>query len=140
MEKTLDSSFFRMVNDGLTEEDIRMMSPLVWAYVGDGVYELLVRTYVVKRGLSTQKLHRLSSGKVSAKGQLKFYESIKSHLDEEEESIFRRGRNAHSYTMAKNMTVGEYRAATGLEALFGYLYLMKREERILKLFQLGMEG
>lgn len=123
----------------LSEEAIRMMAPLSWAFIGDAVFEILARTQMLAPGRKPQVLHRMTSQVVSARGQTAFYETIKDELTDEEATVFRRGRNGHSATMAKNMTVQEYRTATGLEALFGYLYLLGRKDRILELFSLGIK-
>lgn len=112
----------------------KMYSPLVYAYIGDAVYEVIIRTIVVNRGnCPVNKMHRASSGLVKASAQAELIQLIMEELTEEEQSIYRRGRNAHSATMAKNATVKDYRAATGFEALIGYLYLNGRKERLIEL-------
>ena len=117
------------------EIDIRERSPLALAFVGDGVFELLVRARAVERTrLNPNKLHGLAVQYVSAKGQFAALSFIDPILSEEEKDIVRRGHNASKATVAKNATPEEYRGSTGLEALFGYLYLLGRNDRILELF------
>ena len=111
------------------------LSPLVLAYIGDAVYEMLARTYVVSQGNApVDKMNAKARRIVSASGQNEMYFKLKDCLTDEEEAVFRRGRNANSHTHSKNASVSEYRHATGLEALFGYLYLSGNNERIMELF------
>lgn len=118
------------------EVDIRTYSPLTLAYIGDAIYDLVIRTIVVERGNSTaNKLHRKAVAYVNARVQARMIDALKDELSEEEESVYHRGRNAKSYTSAKNASVIEYRKATGLEALCGYLYLQGRQERMLYLIR-----
>lgn len=141
MEKSLENLISGIREEfDLGDVDIRTYSPLVLAYIGDGIYELVIRSLLVGRG-NTQaaKLHREASSLVNAGAQAVMLERIKEHLTEEELQIFRRGRNAHSPTMAKHASVSEYRRATGFEALMGYLYLGGQMERLLKLVRLGLE-
>ena len=116
------------------EVDIRTYSPLTLAYIGDAIYDLVIRTIVVERGNSSaNKLHAKAVSYVNARVQARMIDALESELTQEEEAVYRRGRNAKSYTTAKNATVIEYRKATGLEALCGYLYLQGRQERMLYL-------
>lgn len=125
---------------GVEEVDIRTYSPLALAYIGDGVFDLIIRTIVVGRGNTrANKLHCRTSHIVKAHTQAMLAEKLLPYLTEEENSVYRRGRNAHSPTMAKNATVADYRKATGLEALVGYLYLTEQFERILFLVKEGLE-
>ena len=125
----------------LKEVDIRTYSPLTLAYIGDAVYDLIIRTVVVERGnTSANKLHKQTVEYVKAPAQSKLVEAILAELTEEEAGVYRRGRNAKPYTMAKNATVNEYKKATGFEALVGYLYLNDRVERILELIQMGLQN
>lgn len=118
------------------EVDIRTYSPLTLAYIGDAIYDLVIRTIVVERGNSTaNKLHRKAVAYVNARVQARMIDALEDELSEEEESVYHRGRNAKSYTSAKNASVIEYRKATGLEALCGYLYLQGRQERMLYLIR-----
>lgn len=119
---------------GCSEIDIRTYSPLTLAYIGDAIYDLVIRTIVVERGnTSANKLHRKAVSYVNARVQAKMIEALMDELTEEEQGIYRRGRNAKSFTTAKNASVIEYRKATGFEALCGYLYLTGRQERMLLL-------
>ena len=114
-------------------------SPLVLAYIGDAVYELVVRTKVISHAEATvSKLHHRSSQLVKAQTQAASVKLLS--LTQEEERIFKRGRNAKSYTMAKNATMADYRAATGFEALIGYLYLDGQTERMLQLIHEGIDA
>ncbi|MDE6601232.1 MAG: ribonuclease III [Lachnospiraceae bacterium] len=116
------------------EVDIRTYSPLALAYIGDAVYDLVIRTVVVERGnTSANKLHKKTVSYVNARMQARMIEALMDELTEEERTVYKRGRNAKSYTTAKNATVIEYRKATGFEALCGYLYLTGRQERMLAL-------
>ncbi len=124
---------------GVEEVDIRTYSPLALAYIGDGVFDLVIRSVIVGRGnTGANRLHHRTSHIVKAHTQAKIAESLLPHLTEEEAAVYRRGRNAHSPTMAKNATMSDYRKATGLEALFGYLYLAGQFERIVSLIREGL--
>ena len=123
----------------LKGQDARQYSPLTLAYIGDAVYEIIVRTILVERGNApVNVLHKHASKLVKAEAQADSYHRIKELLTEEEMSVFRRGRNAKSYTSAKNATIGDYRVATGFEALFGYWYLTGQTERMLTVAKAGM--
>lgn len=122
------------------EEQLRSMSALALAHVGDAVYELLVRTELCRRGrLTAGDLHRLTVGYVSAAAQAAAARRLLPALSEAEAAVYRRGRNSHSHAAPKAVTAGEYHAASGLEALFGWLYLREENERIQELFALIME-
>lgn len=115
----------------VNESDISQMSPLVWAYMGDAVYEKYIREYVIRQGLCNNGLlHKKSIKYVSAKGQANILKELEESLTEEEKDIVRRGRNSHPHSTAKNADVVEYKYATGLEALIGYLYLTNQNERL----------
>ena len=121
------------------EMDIRTYSPLTIAYIGDAIYDLVIRTVVVERGnRSVNDLHRKTIQYVKAGAQAEMIEALSDMLTEEEADIYRWGRNAKFYTKAKNATVREYRKATGMEALLGYLYLTGRTERLLELVKEGI--
>lgn len=123
----------------LIEQDAKQYSPLTLAYIGDAVYEVIVRTILVEQGNApVNTLHKHASKLVKAEAQADAYHRIKEQLTEEEMSVFRRGRNAKSYTSAKNATIGDYRVATGFEALFGYWYLTGQTERMLQMAKAGM--
>lgn len=122
------------------EADIRTYSPLALAYIGDAVYDLVIRTVVVERGnRSANNLHKQAVAYVNARVQAQMADVLQSMLTEEEAAVYHRGRNAKSYTSAKNASVIEYRKATGLEALCGYLYLTGRQERMLQLIRAAIE-
>lgn len=126
---------------GLPEVDIATYSPLALAYIGDGIYDLIIRSIVVGRGnTKASKLHMTTSQLVKAHAQSEMMRVIEPVLSPEEEDIFRRGRNAKSPTMAKNATMTDYRRATGFEALMGYLYLLDQTERIFELVELGLRN
>lgn len=121
------------------EVDIKVYSPLTLAYIGDSIYDVIIRTVVVERGnCSANNLHKKTVKYVNAGTQAKLIESVQDILTEEEAAAYKRGRNAKSYTTAKNASVADYRKATGLEALFGYLYLQGRTDRIIELVRAGL--
>lgn len=114
--------------------DLRNYSPLTLAFLGDCIFDLMIRTVIVERGnRAAESLHKKKSAIVKAQTQAKMAEVLLDDLSEEELSVYKRGRNAKSYSTAKNASVTEYRKATGLEALFGYLYLQDKEDRIIEL-------
>lgn len=122
------------------EQDIRAYSPLTLAYMGDAVYDLIIRTVVVERAnRAANQLHKTAIRYVKAETQARMIEVLLEYLTPEEEAVYKRGRNAKSYTTAKNATVGDYRKATGLEALIGFLYLNDRTDRVLELVKKGIE-
>ena len=123
----------------LEDQDLRSYSPLTLAYIGDGVYELIIRTILVKKGnCPVNRLHKKASSLVKAGAQSAIMEVIEEKLTPEELSVYRRGRNAHSPTMAKHATMADYRRATGFEALMGYLYLKEDYTRMLTLIRMGI--
>ena len=123
----------------LEDQDLRSYSPLTLAYIGDGVYELIIRTILVKKGnCPVNRLHKKASSLVKAGAQSAIMEVIEEKLTPEELSVYRRGRNAHSPTMAKHATMADYRRATGFEALMGYLYLKDDFGRIIELVRAGI--
>ena len=112
-------------------QDAKMLSPLVWAYVGDSVYELFVRTKLTNNSnAKPHKLHIESIKYVKAKAQADILKSIMDELTEEEKDIVRRGRNTENHHVAKNSNVADYSQSTAFEALIGYLYLIKQDERL----------
>ncbi len=121
--------------------DIKSYSPLTLAFIGDCIFDLVVKTMIVEEGnCSANKLHRKASAIVKAESQALMAEKMLEEgiLTEEEENIYRRGRNAKSYTTAKNASVSDYRKATGVEALMGYLYLDNRIGRAVELIHYGV--
>ncbi|WP_353094266.1 ribonuclease III domain-containing protein [Tissierella praeacuta] len=131
----MGENLFRKINTELNAEDIAMLSPLQLAYIGDAVYELLVRTYLLKKEISVKDLHKTTIKYVRAKSQAVIVHLLEDILSEEEQIIVKKGRNAKSNTMPKNADMIDYKYATGFEALMGYLYLIGQENRILELFE-----
>ncbi len=120
--------------------DVRTYSPLTLAFMGDCVFEIVIRSIVVERGnRQAGSLHKAKTAVVNAKVQARMIEALMEELTEEERAVYKRGRNAKPHTVAKNASVNDYRKATGLEALFGYLYLNGQEDRILELTKRGLE-
>lgn len=125
----------------LEDPDIRSYSPLTLAYIGDGIYELYIRTILVKQGnCQANKLHKRASRLVKASAQSEMMNALEPVLTREEEAVYKRGRNAKSYTTAKNTTTGDYRRATGFEAVMGYLYLTEQYCRMIDLIKIGWEA
>ena len=121
-------------------QDIRTYSGLTLAYIGDVVYDLIIRTAVVEKGnRPVNDLHRITVKHVSAPAQAKMVQALEGQLTEEEKVIFRRGKNSKPHTVAKNASVSDYLKATGFEAVIGYLYLTDDWERILELVKKGIE-
>lgn len=124
----------------LPDVDIKTYSPLVLAYIGDGIYELIIRTILVGQGnRQADALHKKASRYVKASAQAELIYAVRDELTEEETQVFKRGRNARTSTMAKHATVHDYRHATGFEALMGYLYLTGQTARMIDLIKLGMD-
>lgn len=125
----------------LEDSDLRTYSPLTLAYIGDGIYELILRTIAVRQGnRQVNKLHQQTSRYAKAQAQSEMMETLLPLLREEELRVYRRGRNAKSYTTAKNASVNDYRRATGFEALMGYLYLDGSTARLLELVKAALEN
>lgn len=121
------------------EVDIKTYSPLTFAYIGDDVFDLVIRTIVVNKGnTSPNKLHNTVIRYVSAKAQAKMLDAINPLLNDEEQDILRRGRNSKPHTKAKNASSADYMKATALETLIGYLYLKNDMERIFELIKTGI--
>lgn len=124
----------------MRDDDIRAISSIGLAHLGDAVFELLVRTHLCVQGKETGKgLHRATVALVCAQRQAKFADTLLPALTEEELAVFKRGRNANVHSIPHSAERAEYQKATALEALFGYLYLNGRRERINELFTLLME-
>ena len=125
---------------GMEDVDLRTYSPLTLAYIGAALYDLIIRTLIVKQGNSRpEKMHKRASALVKASAQAEMIERLLPMLTEEEHAIYKRGRNAKSYTMAKNATMLDYRNATGFEALMGYLYLKEDMSRLIDLVKAGLD-
>ena len=116
-------------------EEVRQMSPLTWAYVGDSVYEQYIRTHLVNTTkLKPHELHIKAIKYVKAKAQADILQKLEEILTEEEKDIVRRGRNTKNNHIAKNASVQDYMYSTAFEALIGYLYLTKQDERLSEVF------
>ena len=138
----METSLIEFMTKGLDlpQMDPKAYSPLGLAYIGDAVYEIAVRTLVISEGnMSVNKYHKKSSSLVKASAQAGVYDNIKEKLTDEEAAVYKRGRNAKSATAAKNASIVEYRMATGVEALIGYLYLSGRTARALELIKFGLD-
>ena len=136
MEESLRELFI----PDFSKEEAGNYSPLVLAFIGDAAYELAIRSMVVKQAnRPVNELNRMKNKYVKAAAQSAMIEKILPELEADEAAVYKRGRNARSYTMAKNATMADYRRATGFEALMGYLYLEGKIERLLELVRKGME-
>ena len=125
---------------GLEKGDVGSYSPLALAYIGDAVYEVVIRAKVMSQGnMPVHKMHKDSAALVRAQAQAAMAMLLQEELTPEEEAVYRRGRNAKSATIAKHATMADYRKATGFEALIGYLYLTGRSGRLLELVRKGLE-
>ena len=121
-------------------QDIRTYSALTLAYIGDAVYDLIIRTVVVGRAnRPVNELHRIVVKYVSANAQSRIVTALMENFTEEEQSVYRRGKNSKPHTTAKNASVEDYLKATGFEAVIGYLYLTDRMDRVLELVRKGLE-
>ena len=125
---------FRNINKSLSGEDVNMLSPLQLAYIGDAVYELFVRTYILNKAVPVKRLHKETTQYVKAKSQSDTVHALENILTQEEKDIVRRGRNAKTNSMPKNAELMDYKYATGFESLVGYLYLTGKDERMVELF------
>ena len=138
----MEESLITYLNEQFHREDvdIRTYSPLTLAYIGDAIYDLLIRTLLVEKGnTQVNKLHKRASSLVKAEKQSQMIEILELHFTKEEEQIYKRGRNAKSFTSAKNASIADYRRATGFEAVMGYLYLTGKYHRMIDLVKLGLE-
>ncbi|MEZ3433214.1 MAG: ribonuclease III [Lachnospiraceae bacterium] len=143
MEKSVEWQFDTYMQElfSLKEVDIKEYSPLALAYIGDSIYDLIVKSLVLNEGnCQVQKLHLRTSFFVQAKTQSLMMRTLQEQLTEEEHAVYKRGRNAKSVSPAKNQSVTDYRRATGFEAVLGYLYLKKDWKRMLDLVKTGFES
>lgn len=143
MEKSVTQDFHDYIASTLQlqEVDANSYSPLVLAYIGDCVYDLVIKSKVISRGnKQVHKLHEETSRYVQASSQSKMMRAMQPCLTEEEHAIYRRGRNAKSVSPAKNQSITDYRRATGFEALIGFLYLRKEYDRLMELIKIGLEN
>ena len=138
MEKSLAikdiKNVFRTMNKGITEEDMKIFTPVQLAYIGDAVYELCVRTYLLDRSYSVNQLHNMATNYVKAKAQSDIVASLEDFFTEEEKRIIKRGRNSKSHSVPKNADLMDYKYSTGFESLIGYHYLTNNDERIEEIF------
>lgn len=124
-----------------TENQVKAMSNTALAHIGDGAYDLLCRSYLCCQGERTvRRLHKDTVALVRANTQAKIAQAVQEVLTEEEIGYYRRGKNTHTHAAPKSATSKEYAMATGLEALFGALYLMGRTQRMNELFRIGLEA
>lgn len=131
------TDFFKIT---LPEDDINAISNLGLAHLGDAVYELMVRTWLCAHGYAkSSNLHKMTVKRVAAPAQAKAVEIILPHLTDREAAAYKRGRNTRVNSVPNRASIGEYHAATGLEALFGWLYLHGETERLNELFELIMK-
>ena len=143
MEKSVEWQFDTYMQEifELKEVDMKEYSPLALAYIGDSIYDLIVKSLVLNEGnCQVQKLHLRTSFFVQAKTQSLMMRTLQEHLTEEEHAVYKRGRNAKSVSPAKNQSVTDYRRATGFEAVLGYLYLRKEWKRMLDLVKTGLKS
>ena len=143
MEKSITFEFHEYIKHvlQLKEVDVKQYSPLVLAYIGDCVYDLIIKTMVINGGnKQVHKLHEETSSYVQASTQSLMMRTMQEHLNEEEHAIYRRGRNAKSVSPAKNQSITDYRRATGFEALIGYLYLKRDYKRLMDLVKIGLDS
>ncbi|MCT4566565.1 MAG: Mini-ribonuclease 3 [Maledivibacter sp.] len=127
MEEFLGSFNLNVMKQG----ELQTVSPLVFAYIGDALYEIYVRTYIVhKYKVKVNELHKLSTKFVKAAAQAKIVHAIEGELTEEEWKMIKRGRNQKSGSVAKNASITDYKYATGFECLLGYLYLLGKTKRL----------
>ena len=143
MEKSVGFEFVSYMNElfQMEEVDIREYSPLTLAYIGDCVYDLVIKSLVINAGnKQVNKLHQETSNLVQASTQSLMMRTKQEHLTEEEHAVYKRGSNAKSVSPAKNQSITDYRRATGFEALLGYLYLKKDYKRLLDLVKIGLDS
>ena len=143
MEKSVEFEFDSYMHElfQMEEVDIRDYSPLTLAYIGDSIYDLIIKSLVINHGnKQVNKLHMETSSLVQASTQSLMMRTMQEHLTEEEHAVYKRGRNAKSVSPAKNQSITDYRRATGFEALLGYLYLKKEWKRMLDLVKIGLDS
>ncbi|MBU3188625.1 Mini-ribonuclease 3 [Clostridium bowmanii] len=128
---------FNMLKGKFTTQQVKQLNPLVLAIVGDAIYEVFIRTYLVEknRDMNAHKIHVKAVTYVKAHAQSEYMKLLIEDLDEEELGIFKRARNSKSGTTPKNANLNEYKWATGFEALVGYLYLSEKNERLNCIFE-----
>ena len=144
MDKSVNNNdIFKSIKEsmGLKEINIVEYSPLTLAYIGDGIYEIVIRTMIVdEANRQVNKIHKAAADLVKAKTQSDMILSLYEDLTEDEVRVYKRGRNAKAITRAKNASMGDYRRATGFEAVMGYLYLTEQSERMMELIKKGLNN
>ena len=146
LDNNTHTGVFETVMAGFPEppsgiKDPTQLGPLVLAYIGDTVFDLYVRSMLIARtDLTAHGLHMAAAKRVCAAAQAACYKKAEAMLTEEESAVFRRGRNSHMGTIPKNASIGDYRAATGLEAVIGWLYLKQRDERLNELMRVMLSN
>lgn len=136
------SDLFNIIKQNMELDEINIVdySPLTLAYIGDGIYEIIIRTVIVdEANRQVNKIHKAASNLVKAQTQAKMIFAIMDDLSEEEVKIYKRGRNAKSVTKAKNASMSDYRTATGFEALMGWLYLTEQSDRMMSLIKTALK-
>lgn len=143
MEKSVGFEFDSYMQEvfRMKEVDVHSYSPLTLAYIGDSIYDLIIKSLVINQGnRQVNKLHKETSMYVQASTQSLMMRAMQEELTEEEHAVYKRGRNAKSVSPAKNQSITDYRRATGFEALLGYLYLKKEWKRMLDLVKIGLDS
>ena len=143
MEKSIGFEFDSYMQEvfQMKEVDVHSYSPLTLAYIGDSIYDLIIKSLVINQGnRQVNKLHKETSMYVQASPQSLMMRAMQEELTEEEHAVYKRGRNAKSVSPAKNQSITDYRRATGFEALLGYLYLKKEWKRMLDLVKIGLDS
>ena len=143
MEKSIGFEFDSYMQEvfQMKEVDVNSYSPLTLAYIGDSIYDLIIKSLVINQGnRQVNKLHKETSMYVQASTQSLMMRAMQEELTEEEHAVYKRGRNAKSVSPAKNQSITDYRRATGFKALLGYLYLKKEWKRMLDLVKIGLDS
>ena len=143
MGKSVEFEFDSYMREifNMEEVDVKTYSPLTLAYIGDCVYDLIIKSLVIGHGnKQVNKMHKETSSLVQASTQSLMLRKLQDLLTDEERAVYKRGRNAKSVSPAKNQSVTDYRRATGFEALLGYLYLKKEWKRMLDLVKIGLDS
>ncbi len=143
MEKSVGFEFDSYMHEifNMEEVDVNSYSPLTLAYIGDSIYDLIIKSLVINQGnKQVNKMHKETSALVQAATQSLMMRTLQDLLTDEERAVYKRGRNVSSISPAKNQSVTDYRRATGFEALMGYLYLKKEWQRMLDLVKIGLDS
>lgn len=138
----MNTDLFNIIKEKMELQDINIIdySPLTLAYIGDGIYEIVIRTIIVDQAnRQVNKIHKASADLVKAQTQAQLIHLIMDKLTEEEVAIYKRGRNAKAITRAKNASMSDYRTATGFEALMGWLYLTNQSDRMMELIKEALD-